>query len=351
MGFGIIEWFLLLFVLMSIPFTYSGPLGSGSATVGSMLASPTFGSISSMSTSETSFVGSASSAMASESLSPSSLSTVGVSAAASGVSPTSPRESIVAEVGPEYGKIVINNGCSEDLVVMSIGAWPLGGNRTKVDDTSPIVAPHDGSWNAWQEDIQHAIASGASHKEPFRVTCPNVEGAEEYCADYDKLRGQGVSLKIFTAANPSEVLQFEYALVQNPLDELPYHRLNYDVSLLDCADPLDHASLYGIDFSAENHREITDQSMSAEDRKHKVNLCPGYKGGLRVAFKAEEGWDGDVCEPIDCNEEDWCKIYFFQRTRDGEPSLSCAGEFRGDMVLDLCAANAGGDVNTEAGSK
>ncbi|CAN9478197.1 unnamed protein product [Alternaria alternata] len=139
--------------------------------------------------------------------------------------------------------------------------------------------------------------------------------------------------------------------VQNPLDELPYHKLNYDVSLLDCADPLDHTSLYGIDFNAENHREITDQSMSAEDRKHKVNLCPGYKGGLRVAFKVEEGWDGDVCEPIDCNEEDWCKIYFFQRTRDGEPSLSCAREFRGNMVLDLRAANAGVDVNTEAGSK
>jgi hypothetical protein len=257
----------------------------------------------------------------------------------------------VAEVGREYGKIVINNGCSEDLVVMSIGAWPLGGNRTKIDDTSPIVAPHNGRWNAWREDIQHAIASGASHKEPFRVTCPNVEGAEEYCADYDKLRGQGVSLKIFTAANPSEALQFEYALVQNPLDELPYHKLNYDVSLLDCADPLDHASLYGIDFSAENHREITDQSMSAEDRKHKADLCPGYKGGLKVSFQAEDGCDGDVCEPIDCNGEDWCKIYFFQRTRDGEPSLSCGGEFRGDVVLDLCVANAGANVNTEVSSK
>jgi hypothetical protein len=160
-----------------------------------------------------------------------------------------------------------------------------------------------------------------------------------------------VSLKIFTAANPSEALQFEYALVQNPLDELPYHKLNYDVSLLDCADPLDHASLYGIDFSAENHREITDQSMSAEDRKHKADLCPGYKGGLKVSFQAEDGCDGDVCEPIDCNGEDWCKIYFFQRTRDGEPSLSCGGEFRGDVVLDLCVANAGANVNTEVSSK
>ncbi|CAN9426639.1 unnamed protein product [Alternaria sp. RS040] len=260
-------------------------------------------------------------------------------------------ESIVAEVGPEYGKIVINNGCSEDLVVLSIGAWPLGGNRTKIDDTSPIVASHNGSWNAWQENIQHTIASGARYNESFRVTCPNVEGAEEYCADYDKLRGQGVSLKIFTAANPSEALQFEYALVQNPLDELPYHKLNYDVSLLDCADPLDHALLYGIGFNTENHREITDQSMSAEDRKHKVDLCPGYKGGLRVSFKAEESCDGDVCEPIDCNEDDWCKIYFFQRTRDGEPSLSCGGEFRGNVVLDLCVASAGANINTEAGSK
>ncbi|KAB2104432.1 hypothetical protein AG0111_0g7787 [Alternaria gaisen] len=289
--------------------------------------------------------------MASESLLPSSISTVGVSTAASGVSPTSPTESIVVEIGPEYGKIVINNGCSEDLVVISTGAWPLGGNRTKIDDTSPIIAPHNGSWNAWQEDIQYTIASGASYNESFRATCPNIEGAEEYCADYDKLRGQGVSLKIFTPANPSEALQFEYALVQNQLDELPYHTLNYDVSLPGCADPLDHVLLYGISFNTENHREITDQSMSAEDRKHKVDLCPGYKGGLRVSFKAEEGCDGDVCEPIDCSEDDWCKIIFFERTRDGEPSLSCGGEFRGKVILDLCVANAGANINTEAGSR
>ncbi|CAI9629730.1 unnamed protein product [Alternaria burnsii] len=264
MGFGIIEWFLLLFVLMSIPFTYSGPLGSGSATVGYMP---------------------------------------------------------VLHLQPWLRK-----ACCHLALALLV-------------------------WNAWQENIQHTIASGASYNESFRVTCPNVEGAEEYCADYDKLRGQGVSLKIFTAANLSEALQFEYALVQNPLDELPYHKLNYDVSLLDCADPLDHALLYGIGFNTENHREITDQSMSAEDRKHKVDLCPGYKGGLRVSFKAEESCDGDICEPIDCNEDDWCKIYFFQRTRDGEPSLSCGGEFRGNVVLDLCVASAGANINTEAGSK
>jgi hypothetical protein len=209
----------------------------------------------------------------------------------------------------------------------------MGGNRTLIDNSGVIAPPHNGSWNAWQDGIQHFIASGKDYSEPFRVTCPNVAGEDPYCADYDKLRGQGVSLKISNTTNPSEVLQLEYALVQNPLDKLDYHKLNYDVSLLDCADPLDHPELWGDD------AKITDKDASAEDRKHKVELCPGYKDGLKVSFKADEGSNGNVCESIDCKENEECKVYYFDRTRTNEPSLSCAGEFKGNMVLDLCAGS------------
>jgi len=324
-------------------------LGLTSAAEGSMSMSSVLEFMSSMGVPVASSAGSAFPAMVSGA--GTGAGAGGESGTASSVSPASPTASVgsVPEVGPEYGNVVINNHCEEEFVAFSIGAWPMGGNRTKLDPEGPVVPPHNGSWNAWQESIPHAIASGGSYTEPYRVTCPNVEGADAYCADQDKLRGQGISLKIVNPAKPDEATQFEYALVQNPLDNASYHRLNYDISLLDCADPQDHASLYGINFNDTNHRTIDDLNMSDEDRKHKVDMCPGYGNGLQVSFKAKEGCDGDVCPPIECNGEEWCKIYYFERTRTNEPSLMCTGEFRGDMVLDLCAGNTGSAASTRRG--
>lgn len=79
--------------------------------------------------------------------------------------------------------------------------------------------------------------------------------------------------------------------------------------------------------------------MSTTDMQHKIDMCPGYQTGLKVSFEAKDGCDASVCRPIECKGTEYCPIYYFGRTYTNEPSMVCQGEFRGDMVLDLCAGN------------
>jgi hypothetical protein len=149
---------------------------------------------------------------------------------------------------------------------------------------------------------------------------------DPYCADMDKLRGQGVSLKIANLTHLSEIFQIEYALVNGTF--------NYDGSGLDCADPAKHPELY-------QNRTLTDLDILPQDMQIKLGVCPGIQNGISLSFRSQTGYDAGQCETIDCpgTPEMECPFYWFVRTYTDEPSKTCKGEFRGDMVWDLCAGN------------
>jgi len=196
-------------------------------------------------------------------------------------------------------------------------------------------------WGSPEDKMNHTIAAGQNYTEPFRITCPPApNGTTDYCQDYDKLRGQGVSIKISNnASNEQDILQLEYALLQNPLRNDTFYRLEYDVSLLDCADPKRQPSLFNMSSSA-FARNITDGTATPADHDLKIEKCPGYQNGLHVWFSADS--DGKICEPIACDGKTLCtQIYNFDRMRKGEPSKACKEKYVGDMVLDLCSGNAG----------
>jgi hypothetical protein len=121
-------------------------------------------------------------------------------------------------------------------------------------------------------------------------------------------------------------MQLEYALVDG--------KFNNDGPRLDCADPAKHPELY-------NNRTITDLDMSPQDMQHKIDWCPGQQNGSKLSFRPQLGYDAGQCEAIDCpgTPEMKCPLYWFGRTYTNEPSKTCKGEFRGDMVFDLCAGN------------
>ncbi|KAF2853855.1 hypothetical protein T440DRAFT_465606 [Plenodomus tracheiphilus IPT5] len=225
----------------------------------------------------------------------------------------------VPEVGGDYGNVTIRNNCNNTLYLFSVGAWTLNGPRT------------NDSWNAYQDDLMQIMKPNETYTEPFRTTCPLMNNVTtKYCEDYDKLRGQGVSIKISKNTSIADILQLEYALVQNPLQNATYHQLIYDVSLLDCADP-------GINAT------ITDATATAADQLNKVNTCPGYQGGLSVTFDPDPR--ANVCKPIQCTGEESpvCPdIYNFDRTRKGEATMACREKYEGNMILDLCFGNRQG---------
>jgi hypothetical protein len=163
-------------------------------------------------------------------------------------------------------------------VIYDVGAYHMGGNRTK-----PIG---NGTWDALQDYIIHPVPPNGTFTAPFRETCPNLKNiTDPYCADMDKLRGQDVALKIANITHPSEIMQLGYALVDR--------KFNYDGSRLDCADPAKHPELY-------NNRTITDLDMSPQDMQHKIDWCPGQQNGSKLSFRPQLGYDAGQCEAIDC---------------------------------------------------
>ncbi|KAF1838210.1 hypothetical protein BDW02DRAFT_576514 [Decorospora gaudefroyi] len=232
----------------------------------------------------------------------------------------------VPDTGPEYGAVTIRNNCSNAMNLWSVGAHPLNGPRS------------NNSWDAWQDSVMHSVLPGSDHTEPYRTTCPAwANGTEGYCPAMDKLSGQGVAIKISAAAAnnltaTNGITQLEYALVSNPNDANSWHTLNYDVSLLDCGAP-----------PGTNGTLVTDVSATDADYARKTEQCPGYQGGLTLTFEAacSEEYDADICDDIHC-EGKCSDAYMFDRTREGEPSKACRGEFRGDMVLMLCAQEVEG---------
>lgn len=196
------------------------------------------------------------------------------------------------------------------------------------NDTIGYAVPEDG--------FMYTIAPNTSYSEDYRITCPPaLNGTWGYCWDHDKLRGQGISLKLSknnTVA--SDILQLEYALVMNPLRGDTFNRFEYDVSLLDCGDPVWNKEAYG----GAGRGVITDGDATTADHDIKLDSCPGYSGGLSVTFDPDPG--PAVCPSIKCTGEKLCdQIYFFDRTRKSEPSMACTKEYKGNMVLDLCLQN------------
>ncbi|KAF1848571.1 uncharacterized protein K460DRAFT_334845 [Cucurbitaria berberidis CBS 394.84] len=236
------------------------------------------------------------------------------------------------DIGSQYGNVTVRNNCPEPLYLWSIGAWKLQGFRNTTV-----------GYGAKEEEVMHTIPSGEKHTEQYRVTCPPAKnGTEGYCWDHDKLRGQGVAIKISNNQSlAGDISQFEYALIQNPLDNTTYHKLNYDVSLLDCAKVATYAGFYGLDLADSNHRIITDASSSDQDHTLKVEKCPGYNTGLALTFPSDKS--GERCKPIHCDGKKKCQVYYFDWTRNGEPSMACTAAYKGDMVLDLCIGSKKAD--------
>jgi hypothetical protein len=248
---------------------------------------------------------------------------------------------------------VINNYCDDPLNVWSVGAWNLGGAR------DPGIG-----FGTEEEQVMHNLpAKNGTWTEPFRVTCSNPENyslttandvdppwaqnvpgfqwlvsnkmlpgtnkpyVAGYCIPEDKLAGQGVAIKITNSTIPEagKIIQLEYTLVQDFTRHDTYHRFNYDVSLLDCGPVYDN---------------YTDYNATGTMLQEKFDHCPGYKGGLSVTFSNDTA-EHTNCPPTFCSADQKCWMaYMWDKTRHGEPSLSCEREYWGDMTLNLCVGNA-----------
>lgn len=173
----------------------------------------------------------------------------------------------------------------------------------------------------------HKLESRMNFSEPYRMTCPpTLNSTNGYCPELDRLRGQGVAIKISRNQSvAADINQLEYALVHNPFDHVEYLRLNYDVSLLDCAVPASGVA-------------TADNSATTEQYQAKIDRCPGYQNGLTLTFEPDPG--ESICTPIKCTGEEspTCPlIYNYERTREGEASMACREKFQGNMVFTLCA--------------
>ncbi|KAF2795459.1 hypothetical protein K505DRAFT_207627, partial [Melanomma pulvis-pyrius CBS 109.77] len=227
----------------------------------------------------------------------------------SSTSTGNPSTGSIVDDGGSYGNLIIRNNCPEPLTLWSVGARHLNGYKSS----------HDGYSGEGDNTPVH-LATGETHTEPYRINPPDVDGLEKYVPEWDKAAGQGVSVKISkTDKLDADIFQFEYALVKDPKRGDTFFRLNYDVSLLDCA----------------RVEGVTDVSGSEEQHKDKLDKCPGYKNGVAVTFDKDP--TSAICTPVYCSGESKCKmIYTWDRTRKNEMSLACNKEYKGDMTLDLC---------------
>jgi hypothetical protein len=245
-----------------------------------------------------------------------------------GVSPTATQTSALPyetlEYGPvntpdegyKWGNATIVNQCSVAVNINTIGGFRLNGQRT---DKQGYATP--------EEQVVYPIAPGGNYSEAFRSTwVSSNDTTRGWNPDTDKLWGQGIAIKLSWADHPHDknITQFEYALTYNAKAQRQHPLLWYDVSLLDCGTP------------ASGDR--TDFTATDADYQVKTEQCPGYQGGLTVTFEPYEGLDS-TCPEIACEGE--CHdIYNFDRTRESEPTKQCESEFKGNMILHLCAREA-----------
>jgi hypothetical protein len=159
-------------------------------------------------------------------------------------------------------------------------------------------------------------------------------------------------MKISYSITSSDVTQFKYTLIDDLYrPDHGFQRLEYDVSLLDCANLFVYPKLFKVNVpplvgaSADivqvaGWRDATalmDEATSDRDHKIKAEKCPGYQGGITVSFPSDK--EG-VCKPIKCDSVKKCfDVYTFDRTREGEASMSSEKEYMGDTVVEFCAGN------------
>ncbi|KAH3969207.1 hypothetical protein HBI52_015670 [Parastagonospora nodorum] len=255
------------------------------------------------------------------------------------------------EEGQNYGNAVVVNHCKIPMFLSSVGSHRLGGFRDANNDST--------SWGTKPEEDIHPIKAGETYTEPYRTTCAIYVNSTKpsYCWPEDKLGGQGISIKISADEhNFTNILQFEYALVRNPLRGDSYRRLDYDISLLDCGNPLVYTQEYKVYIPTsstsgaiavstatgvahiDGYRDVsqlTDAKATNEDHTLKVKYCPGYEGGLNVTFSNAPN---ATCPHLICDGKQVCKdIYTFDRSREGEATKACNEVYHGDIVLHLCA--------------
>jgi hypothetical protein len=211
--------------------------------------------------------------------------------------------------GPDHGSVWIKNSCEYDVYVKSVGAYPKDDDHT--------------------EDVI-TISANSNYTEAYRETCPKPKehahmSPPPQCPELNKMEGQAVSFKISnTTEGPENILQLEYTLVQNPERGDDFPRLDYDVSILDCA------QIEGISEAM----VASDQDLNMK----KVNGCPGYQNGLALWFD-----DHELCRPIYCDGVSYCDaIYNYQRTGKGEDSFACHHEYYGNMYFEMCVGNGDG---------
>lgn len=213
----------------------------------------------------------------------------------------------------KYGLVIIDNHCDYPVYVWSIGARQLGGPQNNNSERA-FWTPHD--------NIVYEVLPGDSYGESFRSTCQRMNNTHEYCPDEDKGANQGVTLKISRSRSVgTDITQLEYFLVQNLEEGDTFKRLHYDVSLLDCGE------IEG----------VTDADATYEQHEEKLARCPGYDGGLALAFTNDSMVT--KCRPIYCDGKSKCPwVYTWDPwwTRMNDARMVCGEEFYGDMHLALC---------------
>ncbi|ORY11803.1 hypothetical protein BCR34DRAFT_587643 [Clohesyomyces aquaticus] len=167
--------------------------------------------------------------------------------------PPYPKRNVTDDPGGAYGNVVIINSCDYDVWGNSVGAW-----RNDTNTTPPTFQ----------------IDAKTQYTEPYRITCmeKDVRDGKKYCDQLHKLPGEGISIKLAKKEedlNQNKITQLEYNLDLNPERHDTFARLNYDVSLLDCA----------------RRDEVKDIQVGGADYQEKISGCPGYQGGLRCGLK------------------------------------------------------------------
>ncbi|KAF1963546.1 hypothetical protein CC80DRAFT_541474 [Byssothecium circinans] len=230
--------------------------------------------------------------------------------------------------GALYGSTVIRNSCPYDLHGMSVGAW-----RTTNDRSNEVFSIPQGT--TWQEPYR-MVTPLKTFPNGSLLTFPNGTQVPPGIDNTTmKLEGQGISIKLSkNKGNWSDILQLEYSLLQSPIRHDNFPRLDYDISLLDCAKPIQGTS----------GDHITDKGavLDLTWNKKKIDICPGYQGGLAL-------WtaNSSLCRPIYCDGKSYCEdIYNYDRSREGEMSLACHAEYRGNLNLELCVEQGNGTAKS-----
>ncbi|KAJ4303379.1 hypothetical protein N0V90_002272 [Kalmusia sp. IMI 367209] len=241
----------------------------------------------------------------------------------------------IPDDGYKSGNVTVFNNCPYFVNLRSVGGRYLNGSRNATT-----------GWEAVEDKIPVLISPGENFTEPFRTSggC-NYTGAPPYCPDEDKLAGQGISMKIAKGYSvDNSIMQFEYTLYQNPriIPLKTFKKLIYDVSLLDCGQPMVNGTLAN-GTKGLVPAIVTDFNATTAMHDQKVRECPGYDGGVAVTFSTDE--KGYNCPPIYCDGKSKSfMIYTWDKSRDKESTFTCEREYHGNMRLDLCATR--GDTDT-----